>query len=162
MDHTSDEIQNPQSESFGRTFGRSSDVIIISSNQNPLDGLSNDHQTSSLSRSIRILRTDFRTIFRRHLRLVQSESFGRAFGRSSDVIFVSSNQNPLDRPSDDLQTSCSSRPITSFGRTFGQSSDRPSSSRPITSFGQTFGQTLKRFKSFEWSWTTRVTRSRIP
>ena len=61
--------------------------------------------------------------------------------RHTDHIPLLSNQISLGRTfgwSSDGPSS--SRPIISFGRTFRRSSDGPSSSRPIISFGWTFGR----------------------
>ena len=104
-------IQSDQSRRTTSRTHRHTEKLPLFSNQNPLDGPLDDLQTTSSFCPIRILRTDLRTIFRRHFRLVQSESFGRTFGRSSDLIFVLSKQNPSDGPLDDLQTSSLSCPI---------------------------------------------------
>ena len=82
------------------------DQIPFLSNQIPSDRLQTDHIPS---RPIRILQMDFRTDFRRTIfRLVQSY--------------------PSDGLSDWLQTDhLPSHPIISFGRTFGRTSDGPSS-----------------------------------
>ena len=90
-----------------------------------------------------ILRTDFRAIFRQTI-FVSSNHILRTDFRTifRRTIFVSSNHI--------LRTDFR----TIFRRTIFVSSNKI--------FRSVIGETIKRFKSFEWSRTTRVTRSRSP
>ena len=120
-----------------------------------------------------------------HLPSRPIRSFGRNFRRTIFCLVQSDSSGGLQ--TDHLP----SRPIRSFGRTsYGPSSVSSNQilrtdfrrtifrlvqsdpldglqtdhlpSRPIKSFGVSSAETPKRFKSFEWSRTTRVTRARSP